>query len=733
MKNISSFLLFVLSLTTCLVGSAQKKFSLSDQWRTWTFYPRSVYGVSSMNDGKHYTTINREGNIEQFSYADGNRTGVVFKAATYGIKPSDYAFSKDESKLLLVTEKESIYRHSFLAEYYIYDIRLQSLQKLSDEGKQQVAGFSPAADKVAFVRDNNLFIKDLKSGEERQITQDGEYNKIINGIPDWVYEEEFGFNKAYTWLPDGKHLAYIKFDETHVPTYGMQMYAGKNPELSENELYPEYRTFKYPKAGEDNSIVSVHVYDLESQKTITADIGKDTDIYIPGIRAMHANDKFAIFKLNRLQNKFEMLYANVKTGKCKTAYTEENKYYFDADDLKNIQFTKDGKYFFMTSERTGYRHLFLHDISGKSLQQLTSGKNEIITFYGYNPDTKLAYFSAFDNSPINTAIYSVHLKNKKTRKLSRKKGTNQAEFSKNFTYYIDFFSDASTPPFVTLHTSKGKKIRILEDNKSLNKKIKDYGGTRKEFFNFTTDEGVNLNAWMIKPPHFDKNRKYPVIITQYSGPGSQEVENKWDFNFVWNYLLAQEGAIVMCVDPRGTGGRGEKFKKMTYLQLGKYETEDLIATARWLQKQPYVNPQKIGIWGWSFGGFTTAICMTKGADYFAAGISVAPVTNWRYYDNIYTERFMRTPQENPGGYDNNSPTNFASKLKGKYLLIHGSADDNVHLQNTMEFSEALVQADKTFEQFIYTNRNHGIFGGNTRYHLYRKMLNFWKEHLLSKE
>lgn len=734
MKNLKGILPFFLILFVSALSFAQssnKQFTLADQWKSWTFWANSVYGITSMNDGIHYTTASEDGDIIKYAYETGKPVDTIFNATNEGINPDDYEFNENESKILLLTNKKAIYRRSFTADYFVYDVKDKSIKKVSENGKQQIASFSPDADKIAFIRNNNMFIKNLTTGEEIQITSDGEFNKIINGIPDWVYEEEFEFNKAYTWSPDGKKIAYIKFNESDVKMFGMTMFAGQKPIVTENKLYPENRSFKYPKAGEANSIVSVHIYDLETKKTIKVDIGSEKDIYIPRLRWTKDIKTIGVFRMNRLQNTFELLFADSETGSTKVIYTETNKYFFDETDFDNLQFTNDGKYFVMTSERDGYRHLYLHDMNGKLVKQITSGKWDVTEFLGYDEVNKMFYYQSAEESPIYRTVYKIDLAGKEKVKLSPQKGTNTAEFSKNFKYYIHFFSNSETPNYVTLHNSKGKLIRILEDNANLKTLVKEYGGARKEFFSFKTGEGVELNAWMIKPIDFNPEKKYPVIITQYSGPGSQEVLDDWSFYFAWDHLLAQEGAILMCVDPRGTGARGEEFRKMTYLQLGKYETIDLIETAKWLQKQPYVKADKIGIWGWSYGGFMTALCMTKGADYFTTGIAVAPVTNWRYYDNIYTERFMRTPQENPSGYDDNSPINFAGLLKGHLLIVHGSADDNVHWQNTAEFTEALVQADKQFDQFIYTNRNHSIFGGNTRYHLYTMMLNYWKEHLLN--
>lgn len=734
MKKISKLLLII--ICTLLISAPSfaqeeyKEITVEDLWVKWSFWPNSVYGVRSMKDGIHYTTLTRNGTILKYSYKTGAVVDTVFNASVAGINADDYEFNNDETKILLQTDYKRIYRRSFTAEYYVYEIATDKLYKVSENGKQQIATFSPDSEKIAFIRQNNIFIKDLKSGEERQITTDGAYNKIINGIPDWVYEEEFEFNKAYEWSPDGKKIAYIKFNETDVKMFDMTMFAGLYPKIEGNVLYPENRTWKYPKAGEDNSIVSVHIYDLEKGKTISADIGDETDIYIPRLRWTTEDDKLGIFRMNRLQNKFELLIANPNSGETKVIYTETNKYFYDETDFDKLQFTKDGKHFIMSSERDGYRHIYMHDMNGKEIAQITSGKWDVTDFYGFDEENNLFYYQSAEESSEKRAVYCVSTDGKKKVKLSEKSGTNDAEFSDNFQYYINYFSNTETPTFVSLHNAKGKQIRVLTENNALKELTKEYGGVNKEFFTFKTSENIDLKAWMIKPPDFDPGKKYPVVVTQYSGPGSQQVLDRWSFG--WDNLLAQKGLIVLCVDPRGTGARGEEFRKQTYLQLGKYETIDLIETAKYLQSLNYVDSNRIGIWGWSYGGFMTSLCLTKGADYYAAGIAVAPVTNWRYYDNIYTERFMRTPQENPNGYDDNSPINFADQLQGDFLIIHGSADDNVHWQNTAEFAEALVQADKQFEQFIYTNRNHSIYGGMTRKHLYAKMLNFWERYLLNK-
>lgn len=708
-----------------------KKITVDDLWTNWTFYGQSVYGLRSMNDGQHYTTLDRAGKLEKYAYKTGDKVDLIVNTAELEIgRVSEYEFNADETKILLLTNYTAIYRRSFTADYYVYDIASKSVKPLSEKGAQQVASFSPDGKKIAFVRDNNLFIKFLESGEERQITTDGEHNKIINGIPDWVYEEEFAYNQAYTWMPNSEELAFVKFDESEVPMFGMPIYAGLAPKHEENALYPEYYTFKYPKAGDDNSVVSVHVYHLKSQKTVRCDIGREKDIYIPRIRAINGTNDLAIFRVNRLQNMLELLRTDTKTGKTSVFFTEKNKYYLEDAYYDNVVFFDDGDRFIVTAERDGWRHIYLHGITAEKVTQITKGDWDVTDFYGFDAKNERIFFAAAKESPLRREVYSVKLNGKGLTKLTEGKGTNRANFSSDYSYFINYFSNVNTPNTVTLHTAEGKLVRTLKDNTDLLERVNEYGGVHTEFFTFKTSEGVELNAFMVKPPNFSPTKVYPVIIDQYSGPASQTVSDHWSFG--WNQLLAQEGIIVVGVDPRGTGARGEEFRKMTYLQLGKYETIDLIETGKYLQTLDYVNAEKIAVWGWSYGGFETLLCLTKGPETFAAGIAVAPVTNWRYYDNIYTERFMRKPQDNAEGYDDNSPINFAENLEDPLLIVHGTADDNVHLQNTKEFVEALVQNGKQFRMFEYTNRNHSIYGGNTRHHLYTMMLDFWREHLLEK-
>ncbi len=589
-----------------------------------------------------------------------------------------------------------------------------------------MATFSPDGNLVAFVRENNLFITDPAKGKEIQITTDGKFNEIINGAPDWVYEEEFEFNKAFSWSPDSKKLAYMKFDERGVKMFNMTMFQGQKPSLDDNALYPSNSQFKYPKAGEDNSVVTVHVYNLESGNTLRVNIGPEKDQYIPRIMFTNEPAYLAILRLNRLQNKLEILKTNAATGQSEIIYTEENKCYIDETNFDNIHFLPDVNNFVITSEKDGWNHLYLYDIKGSLIKQLTSGNFDVTAFYGFDPAKKLFYYQAAGISPLQREVYTVNTDGK-VRMISVNSGTNSAAFSSTYKYYISTFSSATTPPVFTLYEASGKQIRILEDNAGLTEKLNEYKPRLKEFFTFNTSENVALNGWVIYPPDFDQSKKYPVLLNQYSGPNSQEVLDQWGFGF--DEYIAQKGYIVMCVDPRGTGGRGEAFRKVTYLQLGKYETIDQVEVAKYAASLPYVDGSRIGIWGWSYGGFISSSCMLKGDGAFKMGIAVAPVTNWRYYDNIYTERFMRKPKDNPNGYDQNSPLFFADKLKGKLLLVHGMADDNVHVQNTVELSERLVQAGKQFDQMLYVNRNHGIYGGNTRMHLFTLIENYLNTNL----
>jgi dipeptidyl-peptidase-4 len=724
-----SFLLLVLLAT---LGLQAQKLTLEDVVIKRTYGQKAVYGLASLNDGMNYTTLENMGKeIVKYSYKTGEKVASVLDISSLkndSLKSiSDYQFSSDESRVLLMTDRKPIYRRSFTANYFVYNFVTKELSRLSNGGEQQLATFSPDGERVAFVRKNNLFVKSLRFGTERQVTTDGEFNKIINGAPDWVYEEEFEFNRGFEWSPDSKQIAYMKFDEEQVPIYHMPMYKGMAPEHKENKLYPGEYSFKYPKAGEKNSIVQIWVYDIKSGHNIQMETGKETDNYLPKISWTNSGTDLGIFRMNRLQNKLELLLANPNTGDSRLIYTEKNNRYIETDFLDNFQFLEDNKSFVVLSEQNGFKHLYLYDMNGVKVKQLTEGNWDVIKFYGYDQVRKFFYYQAAAVVPMQREVYGFSLDKKKKVMFSTQAGTNNVDFSKGFKYYVNTFSNISTPNLVTLHDISGKQIRVLEDNSVLKGKLTGMQLPQKEFFKFTTSEGVELNGWMVKPVPFNPGAKYPVLMTQYSGPNSQQVLDY--FSVDWNTYLAQQGYLVVCVDPRGTGARGEEFRKCTYGQLGNLESNDQVEAARYLSKQSYVDAKKIAIWGWSYGGFISSMTLCKGGDLIRAAIAVAPVISHYFYDTVYTERYMGLPSQNPEGYNQNSPITLASGIKGKLLLVAGTADDNVHYQNTIEFAEAMVQAGIQFRMMSYNNRNHGIRGGNTTMHLYTMFDEFLKENL----
>ncbi len=718
--------LFIIAFSIFLFSniSAQKKnITLEDILKTGTFRAGGVYGLVSMNDGLHYSAMD-DGKIFQYEYAKASAPVAIVAEADLkvdgkAIGIDSYQFSPDETKMLISTGTEQIYRHSTRENYYVYDRKTKSLTAVSTGEKQMYATFSPDGNKVGFVRGNNIYIKDLASGKETQVTNDGLHNNIINGATDWVHEEEFSFSVAYFWSPDSKKIAYYKFDESKVKEFSFDEF--------NNQLYPSGYKFKYPKAGEANSVVTIHTYDLASASDKLMDIGKVVDQYIPRIKWTMDANTLSIVRMNRYQNKLELLFNNATTGESKVVYTESCDTYIDIHEGQGdyVYFTADKSSFIITQERDGYNHIYIYDMTGKLMNQITKGNWDVVSFHGIDEKTKTIFYTASETTATEKDIYSVKLDGSGKKKVSTEKGTHLPDFSTGMKYYINSYSSANTPPFIAIYDSHGKQIRVLEKNEELIKKMSEFDMCKKELFMFKTTEGVELNAWIMKPSNFDPTKKYPVFLTFYGGPGSNQVNNSFaGRNYFWHQMLAQKGYIVMCVDNRGTMYRGKAFKHSTYKQLGKLEVADQIETAKYLGTLPYVDKTRIGTWGWSFGGYLSSLCITKGADYFKMAIAVAPVTNWRYYDGIYTERFMSLPQENASGYDDNSPINHVSKLKGKYLLIHGSADDNVHYQNTMEMISALVNANKQFDLFIYPDKNHGIYGGNTSFHLYNKMTDF---------
>ena len=712
-------LAFILSIASLSLFSQSKEITLKDIWKDYSFHPKSFRGLNSMNNGDFYTELKKydEGQeIIKYNFKNGEKITTLFKSSDFEIKRiTGYSFSKDDKLMLLTTETESIYRYSKRSIYYVFNIHNNKLKQLS-ENKIRYTTFSPDGSKVSYVFKNNLFIKNLLNGKEIQVTSDGRTNYIINGATDWVYEEEFGLVKGFSWSADGSTIAYYKFDESHVKEFSMDRFNG--------ELYPSQEVFKYPKAGEDNSTVNIYLYSIKDKTNILVYTEKDYE-YIPRIKWTNDPNILSMIGLNRHQNKLDFILVDSRDGTNKVLFSEEDKYYIDINN--NLTFLQNN-YFIWTSEKNGYNHIYLKGLDG-SEEQLTNGAWEVTSFDGLDSDNMQIFYRSTEEGSINRTLYVLDLETGERKKLSTEIGANSVKFSKGSKYYINSYSNANTPPVYSLHKSDGSLIKIIEDNELFNTKMEGFNLSKKEFLTIYTDN-ADLNAWIIKPPDFDEKKQYPLFMFLYGGPGSQKVLNGYGgINFYWYQMLAQQGYIVACVDNRGTGGKGAEFKKMTYKELGKYETIDQIDAAKYFGDLKYIDKTRIGIQGWSYGGYMSSLAITKGADFFKLAIAVAPVTNWRYYDNIYTERYMQTPQENPNGYDENSPINHVDKLKGKYLLIHGGADDNVHVQNTYEMTSALVKANKQFDLFIYPDKNHSIYGGNTRYHLYKKITDFIEDNL----
>ena len=715
MKLLKTVLFLLLPLA--LFGQT-KKITNDDIWN-FIFSTERLEAIHPLTTASQYTVLKvdrrtRTSKVVAYDYATAKEAKEVVNSATSISVPffNSYSFSKDENKLLLETETEPIYRRSKRAKYFVYD-RTTKKSTLLFGSKVQEPKFSPDGSKVAFVFERNVFIKDLAADTVDQITSDGSEH-IINGLTDWVYEEEFGFVRAFDWNSDGTALVFMQFDETLVPTYSMDVIG--------YELYPLPYTFKYPKAGENNSVVGLHLYDIHSKKLSEIKLGDDKPYYIPRIKFSPNKNKLIVQTINRHQNHLKLWSYDIEALSAKVILEEKEDTYVDVHD--NLRFLKDES-FLWTSERDGYNHIYHYKADGTLKKQITEGNWEVTRFFGFQEKTKEVYYASVEPGSIERAVYSIKLNGSRKRALSPENGTNGVAFSADFAYYIHTFEDSNTPAQYNLRSTKtGKVIRAIEDNAALKNKLSQYVISEKEFSTIEVN-GSELNMWMIKPKDFDPSKKYPLLMFQYSGPGSQQVANKWNgTNDYWHQSLAQQGYIVACVDGRGTGFKGAEFKKVTYKQLVYFETLDQIESARKLGEKSYIDADRIGIWGWSYGGHMSTNCLLKGNDVFSLAIAVAPVTSWRFYDTIYTERFMRTPQENPDGYDLNSPFNYPELLKGDYLLVHGSGDDNVHLQNTMRMAEALVQANKPFELMIYPDKNHGIYGGNTRIHLYNKMTNF---------
>lgn len=723
MKYNQYLLLFVLLIATNL--KAQEKITLDEIWGG-AFRTKGMDELNAMKTTNQYTVLNfdrasRSSQIDLYDFATLEKERTLFSSKDFqqlqGI--DSYTFNTKENQILIANNSEQIFRYSAVSDYFLYDIASKSLTKIA-EYKIQEPTFSPDGTKIAFAYQNNLYVYEIASKKTQQITTDGKKNSIINGITDWVYEEEFGFVRAFDWNASGTKLAYIKFDESQVPEFSMDLY--------NRGLYPAQEVFKYPKAGEKNAGVSLHLFDVTSNTTQTVNLANYYDFYIARIQWTNDANVLSAQVFNRHQNNLDLLFIDGNTATSKVVLNEKDKAYVDVTD--NLTFLKDNS-FIWTSEKSGFNHIYHYDKTGKLKKQITTGNWEVTAYYGFDEKSGTVYYQSVENGSINRDVYAINSSGKNKKRLTTAVGTNKATFSPNFQYFINSFSSATKAPMFTLNDSKtGNVIKTIVSNEALEQKLAKYDVEPKEFTTITTEKGHTLNAWFIKPKDFDPNKKYPVFMYQYSGPGSQQVANQWNgTNDYWFMMLAQQGYIVACVDGRGTGYKGAEFKKCTYKELGKFEVEDQIDAAKLIGNYPYVDKSRIGIFGWSYGGFMSSNCILKGNDVFKAAIAVAPVTSWRYYDSIYTERYMQTPQENASGYDENSPINHVSKLKGNYLLIHGTSDDNVHVQNTMVMIEALVQANKQFDWAIYPDKNHGIYGGKTRLQLYTKMTNFIKEKL----
>ena len=733
MKKLFVFMTFAAMATVGAATAQQQNITLEDIWTKGTFRPAGIGSLRSMADGEHYCTMNFDG-ITMYSYATGEKVADVCsfggpnadrktknRAATLP-RMESYTFSQDETKILLSSDFEPIYRHSGVSNYWLYNVGGTDFIKLTTGGKQRLTTLSPDGTKTAFVRDNNLYWMDLGTLEEHQITTDGKMGEIINGTTDWVYEEEFAITHGFAWSPDSKKIAYLRFDESGVREYNMQMWGA---------LYPEDYRYKYPKAGEDNSKVSLWVYDVNDAKVSRIASTDKRWEYIPRFQ-WTPGGMLAYMLMNRLQNHMQIL-----TGEGKMLYEEQDDAYVEVPDTWRFFNVGKGKkaqeQMLITSERDGFRHIYLYGIDGKLVKQVTTGGYEVCEVAGVDNENQRLYYTSREHGAINKSLFVIGFDGKGKKCLNDhearhyKLGTYGASFSRGCKYYIRTWSDANSPVHYTLHNAQGKLIKVLEDNDALAHKMEDYGTGRKEFSTLTTVSGTELNYYTIKPSNFDESKRYPVLIYVYGGPGNQQVSNSYGYSdYYWYHMLAERGYVVMCFDGRGTGGRGANFKKQTYKDLGRMECEDAIEVARWLGKQGWVDADRIGIWGWSFGGYLSTLSLLKGNDVFKAAIAVAPVMNWRYYDNIYTERFLGLPKDNAKGYDENSPLNFAEQLQGNYLLIHGTGDDNVHFQNSAEMVEKLENAGKQFEFRIYPNKNHSIYDatGRTRLNLYELMTDF---------
>ncbi len=722
--------LFLLSALTLLLvacsdtpaSSDKKEVTLEAIFKDRSFAVKGIGTIRWMNDGRYYSArenVAGKVSLVKKDITTGNTVETIITSEQLGFDFEEYVFSEDEKKVMFAEQVESIYRRSTKAVFHVYDLQNKELKTLSDGKKVMYASFSPKGDKAAYVRDNNLYMVNLNNMRERRITRDGEWNKVINGNADWVYEEEFSMSKAFKWSPDGNKIAFWRFDESKVNEYNMQTWG---------ELYPNDYKFKYPKAGEVNSVVQIKVFHLRNNRTTTMDIGTEKDIYIPRIFWTRDNNVLSIMRLNRLQNKMELLHANVNTGASNPVYTEESETYLEYDN--NLTYLSDNTSFILTSEKDGYNHIYHYGTDGQLIKQITQGDWEVSGISGLDESSQKIYFTSAEKSPLERHMYAINMDGSAKTEMTSQTGTNGTNWSPDFKYYINTLTSSKHPSITTLHRGNGEQVLMMEDNAEATAKMADYYMPEKEFFSFKTSEGVELNGYMMKPEDFDPNKKYPVLMYVYGGPGSQTVQDTWHRDRdLWHMHMVAQGYIVASVDNRGTGARGRDFKHVTYKILGKYEVADQIEAGKYLASLPYTDEARMGIWGWSYGGYMSSLALFIGNDVFKTAIAVAPVTNWRFYDTIYTERYMSTPQLNGDGYDAFSPVTHVDKLKGNFLLIHGTGDDNVHFQNSVAMVDKLVEAGKPFESFYYPNKAHSLRGGNTIWHLYNKMTDYLVDNL----
>ncbi len=696
-------------------------------WGTREF-ASDLVSVAWMRDGKAYTVLEDDTSGHTDLYRVDALTGrkdvlvrgadLVPAAGQQPIAIEEYSFSADGSKLLIFTNSARVWRLNTKGTFYVWDLGAKRLIPVSAKpGYQMFAKFSPDGRKVGFVRDNNIYVTDLASGSETALTRDGGEN-VINGTSDWVYEEELDLRDAFRWSPDGTRIAFWRLDQSAIRPFYL---------LNQDSLYPQLVPVRYPKAGTPNSEVKIGVVELATGRTAWVDLGAEKDIYVAAMGFAAAPTAIWLTRLNRHQNRLDLLVADAATGASRVVMSDSDSAWVDAHEP---QWLNGGRQFLFLSERDGYAQAYLFNRDGSLVRRVTPGGWDVLELYGVDEQAKALYFAGAIDGALGRPLLRIGLDGRGLARISTEPGTHGVEFDPTFQLYVDTHSRAGVPPVQTLRRASGKLVRPLADNAALARKVDALRLRPPEFLKVPTPDGVELNAWIIKPKDFDPAKRYPLLLFVYGGPGSQTVTDAWGGGqYLWHEMLAQDGYLVVSVDNRGTGARGAKFKKLTYLHLGRYESADQIAAARWFATQAYVDADRVGIWGWSYGGYMTSRTLLLGRGVFKAGLAVAPVTDWRFYDTIYTERYMRTPEENHAGYEESASLTYADSLTGSFLLVHGTGDDNVHFQNSVRLVERLEAANKQFDLRIYPNKTHAIAGGNTRENLYGLFTAWLKKNL----